>query len=51
MPGLVWDWTPFQRFRYPIAVEADNEGRIIIVDCTCQRLQVYQKGKAMAPKT
>lgn len=24
MPGLVWDWTPFQRFRYPIAVEADG---------------------------
>ena len=45
MLGLIRDWTPFQRFRYPIAVDTDSEGRVIIVDGTCQRLQIYTKEK------
>ena len=43
MLGLIRDWTPFQRFRYPIAVAADSQGRVLIVDGAFQRLQVYQK--------
>ena len=32
-----------KRFREPIAVEVDEENRIMIVDCRRDRIQVYKK--------
>ena len=33
-------------FQGPIAVEVDDEGRIFVVECSRQRLQVYRKQTA-----
>ena len=41
--ALMRDLRPFQRFRFPVAVDVDNDGRVYIVDSPSQRLQIYQK--------
>ena len=33
-------------FQGPIAVEVDDEGRVFVVECSRQRLQVYRKQTA-----
>lgn len=49
MWGLVRDMTTIQRFAYPVAVDVDENGRVIIVDAARCRLQVYVKGEMMLP--
>ena len=34
-------------FQGPIAVEVDDEGRIFVVECSHQRVQVFRKQTAM----
>ena len=43
MLGLVRDLSPWQRFWYPVAVEVDDQRRIIVVELAAQRIQVYRK--------
>ncbi len=40
---LVPDLTSWKSFWHPNAVEVDDEGRIVVIDCNRDRLQVYQK--------
>ena len=47
--GLVRDMTPIQRFWYPVAVEVDDQDRVIIADACRYRLQVYVKGEMLLP--
>ena len=39
----VRDMTSFQRFRYPSAVEVDDQGTVLVADCSFHRIQVYKK--------
>ena len=45
--GLVRDMSPAQRFWYPVAVDVDDQGRVIVADGCRFRLQVYQKGEML----
>jgi hypothetical protein len=36
-----------KQFHGPIAVEVDDEGRVFVVECSRQRLQVFRKQKAI----
>ena len=38
-----------QRFWYPIAVEVDDQRRVIVADGCRFRLQVYVKGEMVLP--
>lgn len=48
MYGLITDWTPWQKLRFPLAMDVDGDGRVIILDHAANRLQVYQKGIVQA---
>ena len=47
MYGLLRDMSPIQRFWFPVAVEVDQLGRVIIADGCRFRLQVYKKGEML----
>ena len=49
MWGLVRDPSPVQRFWFPVAVEVDQQGRVIIADGARFRLQIYVKGEMLLP--
>ena len=49
MWGLVRDLSDVQRLRFPVAVEVDAEGRVIIADGARFRLQIYVKGEMLIP--
>ena len=40
---LLRDLEPERRFWYPVAVDIDSQGRILVADCSRARFQVYQK--------
>ena len=40
---LLKDFTPLQRFYYPVAIELDNDGRVLVLETASHRIQVYQK--------
>ena len=37
------DLTPEQRFRRPVAVNVDDQGRIMVLETQCARIQIYVK--------
>ena len=37
------DLTPEWRFRFPVAVKVDDEGRIMVLETHCHRIQIYIK--------
>ena len=41
--GLVRDFEPERRFWSPIAIEIDPTGKVLVAECSRQRIQVYQK--------
>ncbi len=47
MYGLLRDTSELKRFWYPVAVEVDGAGRVIIADGCRFRLQVYIKGEML----
>ena len=47
MWGLVRDMSPVQRFWFPVAVDVDEQGRVIIADGSRFRLQIYVKGEML----
>ena len=47
MWGLVRNGSPMQRFWFPIAVQVDEQGRVIIADGCRFRLQIYMKGEML----
>ena len=47
MYGLVRDMGPLQRFWYPVGVDVDEQGRVVVADSARFRLQVYQKGEML----
>lgn len=47
MYGLIRDMSPLQRFWYPVAVEVDEQGQVVIADANRFRLQIYKKGEML----
>ena len=47
MFGLIRDMSEIQRFWFPVAVEVDGQGRVIVADGSRFRLQVYVKGEML----
>ena len=43
MLGMVRDLSPVQRFSYPVALEVDPQGRLVVAETGFHRLQVYEK--------
>ena len=43
MLAMVRDLTPLKRFWFPVAVEIDQEDRVLVLDSARDRFQVYQK--------
>ena len=47
MYGLIRDMSDLQRFCFPVAVDVDDHGRVIIADGARYRLQIYVKGEML----
>ena len=47
MYGLTREMSDLQRFCFPVAVDVDDHGRVIIADGARYRLQIYLKGEML----